>query len=163
MFISKIHLFHWKNSDSYSFSLRSSHVRIFFNHHEVVTLRRSETYTFANFMAICGGLLGLFLGVSTLSIIEFIYFSTLRMYWSFQEWKPKNIVAPFKRRPIKHITFDVPNVWIWKIAVEYFVLEFWFEFFLKKITALFSHFFYTFSIALNSFVWIKTISQKVCV
>lgn len=57
----RLHIFNLY-SDPFKFSLRSSHVRIFFNHHEVDTLRRSETYTLSNFMAICGGLLGLFLG-----------------------------------------------------------------------------------------------------
>lgn len=32
-------------------------------------------------MAICGGLLGLFLGVSVLSLFEIIFHATLRLFW----------------------------------------------------------------------------------
>ena len=34
-------------------------------------------------MAICGGLLGLFLGATVLSIIEIVYYSSLRLFWNF--------------------------------------------------------------------------------
>lgn len=63
----------------------------------MVTLRRSALYTYADFLAVCGGLMGLFLGVSALSIIEFIYRSTLRLYRMIRYFKTRNDVIPFKR------------------------------------------------------------------
>lgn len=56
----------------------------------VVTYERGARYTFADFLGICGGLLGLFLGVSALSVIEFIYYSTLRLYWKLHNTKIKH-------------------------------------------------------------------------
>lgn len=80
---------------------------ISFNNYEVRTLIRSEKYTYTDFLAICGGLLGLFLGVSTLSIIEFVYYSTLRLYCTV--WKSeksdqlKGIVENDGRNQIKSV------------------------------------------------------------
>lgn len=42
-------------------------------------MKRSELFGFTGFMANCGGLLGLFMGISVLSIIEIIYHFTLRL------------------------------------------------------------------------------------
>jgi acid-sensing ion channel, other len=54
-----------------------------------------ETYTVTQFLAICGGLLGLFLGVSLLSLIEIIYFATLRLFWIIRQPRPQKI----KKKP----------------------------------------------------------------
>lgn len=89
--------------------MQASSVKIFFRDHEVVTLKREEKYTYTDFLAVCGGLLGLFLGVSVLSIIEFIYYATLRLYLTIQQSKPENTVAPFKRSSIKCVSIDTPN------------------------------------------------------
>lgn len=43
--------------------------------------QRKETNTITDFLAACGSLLGLFLGISALSIIELIYYVTLHLYW----------------------------------------------------------------------------------
>lgn len=44
-----------------------------------IALNRTEIYTMADFMASCGGLLGLYMGISLLSIVELIYYFTLRL------------------------------------------------------------------------------------
>lgn len=69
-------------------SVHPSDVIIFFKKYTVNTLKRSEQYSYADFMAICGGLLGLFLGVSALSIIEFFYYTTVRLFCTI--WTSKN-------------------------------------------------------------------------
>lgn len=53
---------------------------ISFKENQFVTLKRSvtELYGPTDFLAKCGGILGLFMGVSFLSIIEVIYYFTLR-------------------------------------------------------------------------------------
>lgn len=52
---------------------------IFFKEHQFITSKRSELYGQTDFLANCGGLLGLFMGVSLLSIVEVIYYCTLRL------------------------------------------------------------------------------------
>lgn len=74
--------------------MQPASVSISFRDHRVVTLKREEKYTYTDFLAICGGLLGLFLGVSALSIIEFLYYATLRLFWTLREWKSTRIVVP---------------------------------------------------------------------
>lgn len=92
--------------------MQASTITIFFRDHEVVTLKRSERYTFTDFLAICGGLCGLFLGVSALSIIEFLYYSTLRLYWTLRQWKTQNAVVPYIRTaPINSVIIDIPNAY----------------------------------------------------
>lgn len=56
--------------------------------------KRTELYTVADFLAICGGLLGFFVGASMLSIIEFAYFSTIHLFWKIRLAQPRNVVAP---------------------------------------------------------------------
>lgn len=51
---------------------------ITFNDEEFVSTKRSELYNFTDFIASFGGILGVFLGVSTLSVVEIIYFLTFR-------------------------------------------------------------------------------------
>ena len=65
---------------------------------DVVTLQRSVLYTSADFLAICGGLLGLFLGISVLSIIELVYYSTLRLYWTIRRSRTETAVVLFERK-----------------------------------------------------------------
>lgn len=52
---------------------------IYFKDTEFITLKRSELYGPTDFLANCGGLLGLFMGVSLLSIVEVTYYATLRL------------------------------------------------------------------------------------
>jgi Amiloride-sensitive sodium channel len=44
-----------------------------------MTSQRSELYGRADFLANCGGLLGLFLGASVISCLEIVYFCTIRL------------------------------------------------------------------------------------
>lgn len=57
------------------------HLRIFisFKDEQFFGSRRSEIYGKTDFIANCGGIMGLFMGVSLLSIVEMVYFSTLRL------------------------------------------------------------------------------------
>lgn len=62
-------------------SCRRQYARIFisFKDNQFFASRRSELYGRADFLANCGGLLGLFMGFSLLSLIEMIYYCTLRL------------------------------------------------------------------------------------
>lgn len=46
-----------------------------------MTSKRSELYGPTDFLANCGGLLGLFMGVSLLSIVEIVYYLTIRLFY----------------------------------------------------------------------------------
>ncbi|XP_060654838.1 pickpocket protein 28 [Drosophila nasuta] len=59
--------------------MKMSRVSISFKEAQFLTSRRSELYGTTDFLANCGGLLGLFMGVSTLSIVELVYFCTVRL------------------------------------------------------------------------------------
>ncbi|XP_013199333.2 pickpocket protein 28-like [Amyelois transitella] len=56
-----------------------SRVAVFFKEPQFITSRRSELYGQTDFLANCGGLLGLFMGFSLLSLAEILYFLTLRL------------------------------------------------------------------------------------
>lgn len=43
--------------------------------------------TLTDFVSSCGGLLGLFMGVSILSIVEFVYYFSMRLFCSIQSNK----------------------------------------------------------------------------
>ncbi|CAH2043596.1 unnamed protein product, partial [Iphiclides podalirius] len=65
-----------------------SRVMIFFKEAQFITSRRSELYGQTDFLANCGGLLGLFMGFSILSVAEIIYFLTLRIVCIL--WRKRN-------------------------------------------------------------------------
>jgi acid-sensing ion channel, other len=60
---------------------------------DVFPLRRYRQMTFSDFLAQSGGMLGLFAGISMLSIIELFYFLSLRWMVSLWRW----IVKRFRR------------------------------------------------------------------
>ncbi|XP_031627361.1 pickpocket protein 28-like [Contarinia nasturtii] len=72
---------------------------IYFEDQTIETLTRVETYTYTDFLAICGGLLGLFLGISFLSIIEIVYYATLRVFWDIHLSRPETIEKSFNEKP----------------------------------------------------------------
>ncbi|KAG5682311.1 hypothetical protein PVAND_011670 [Polypedilum vanderplanki] len=54
-------------------------LKVFFKDNEFVPLKRFQLYGTVDFLANCGGLLGLFVGVSVLSIVEIFYYFILRL------------------------------------------------------------------------------------
>ncbi|XP_047022622.1 pickpocket protein 28-like [Helicoverpa zea] len=56
-----------------------SELKVFYKSPQFISMRRSELFGVTDFLANCGGLLGLFLGFSFLSLVEIIYFFTLRL------------------------------------------------------------------------------------
>lgn len=55
-----------------------------FKEAEFMAMKRSELYGLTDFIANCGGILGLFMGVSILSFVEIIYFFTVKSCSSCQ-------------------------------------------------------------------------------
>lgn len=60
---------------------------IFFRDSQFITSKRSELYGQTDFLANCGGLLGLFMGVSILSLVEVLYFFTIRVWFHVKKLK----------------------------------------------------------------------------
>lgn len=78
-------MMNWKRYmvDGVRHSVQLSKISIHYKDKKVITLKRSEFYGEAAFLANCGGLLGLFMGFSILSLVEIFYFSTIRMFCNF--------------------------------------------------------------------------------
>uniref|UniRef100_A0A182MVQ4 Pickpocket n=1 Tax=Anopheles culicifacies TaxID=139723 RepID=A0A182MVQ4_9DIPT len=55
-----------------------SYLSIHFKVSRFIPIKRSELFGISDFLANCGGVLGLFMGVSILSIVEIIYYCTLK-------------------------------------------------------------------------------------
>ncbi|XP_037032181.1 pickpocket protein 28-like [Bradysia coprophila] len=60
--------------------VHSSQLWIYFKENQFITSKRSELFGPTDFLASCGGLLGLFMGASFLSIVELLYFLSLRLW-----------------------------------------------------------------------------------
>lgn len=69
----------------------ASSISIYFGDDEFVGLKRYATHGIVGLLSNIGGLLGLFLGISALSLVEAFYFFTLRFLNDFCwiEWKKK--------------------------------------------------------------------------
>lgn len=76
--------------------------------------KRVERYTVVDFLAICGGILGLFMGFSALSVIEIIYLSTLRLFWTIYQSRLEENKEKAKQKEDKVMEFDQTN---WSQAV----------------------------------------------
>lgn len=70
---------------------------IAFGDYLVTTLKKSASCTPTDFLAACGGLLGLFLGLSALNIMQFVYRLALRAFCVLRQLNTRNKVTPFHR------------------------------------------------------------------
>lgn len=61
-------------------------VTIFFKEQQFITSERNELYGSTDFLANCGGLLGLFMGFSFLSLLEIFYFLTIRLWFNLKKF-----------------------------------------------------------------------------
>lgn len=67
------------------FSRQYARISISFSDNQFFASRRSQLYDTIDFFGNCGGLLGLFMGFSFLSVIEMVYYCTLRLYWNLKK------------------------------------------------------------------------------
>lgn len=80
-----------------------AYIMLFFKEDQFIALKRAELFGITDFIASCGGLLGLFMGVSLLSLVEIIYFCTIR--WIYR-LKGKTQVPPEANPPPIFIASD---------------------------------------------------------
>lgn len=66
--------------DNVTTTVEQGSLRFFFGSDEYTALKRYGSYDAVSFLSTCGGLLGLFLGVSVLSVVEVFYFFFMRMF-----------------------------------------------------------------------------------
>lgn len=66
-----------------------SRLSIYFKENQFITSKRSELYGITDFLANCGGIFGLFMGFSILSMVEMLYHFSLRL-WSNMTSKKSN-------------------------------------------------------------------------
>ncbi|XP_039448581.1 pickpocket protein 28-like [Culex pipiens pallens] len=64
-----------------------SYLIVYFKEPKFIAIKRSELYGDTEFLANCGGLLGLFLGVSLLSFAEILYYCTLKPFVLWWNWR----------------------------------------------------------------------------
>lgn len=66
--------------ESTFYDAKLSKVSIFFKEEEFYVSKRSELYSVFELVGTIGGLLGLYMGISVLSVLELIYYFSLRMF-----------------------------------------------------------------------------------
>ncbi|XP_055527738.1 pickpocket protein 28-like [Wyeomyia smithii] len=92
-----------------------SHLQVFLKDSQFIPIQRNELFGLTDFLANCGGLLGLFMGVSILSFVEIVYYCVIKPAILWGKAKPEQ--KPLK--PIKTVSrsieFDAKKVNIRKI------------------------------------------------
>jgi hypothetical protein len=68
------------NKCSFNFSDSVNAIYVVFKETKFMTLLRSERYGFIDFISNCGGLMGLFMGMSIVSIVEIFYYTAVFLY-----------------------------------------------------------------------------------
>lgn len=100
-----------------TFRMQPARLSIFFKEHQFITSRRSELYGQTDFLANCGGLLGLFLGVSVLSIIEVIYYFTLRLACSLRLRRNRQRKSMrLQKNQVGPLDQSIPNIMVMKCS-----------------------------------------------
>lgn len=67
---------------------------VFFRDAQFIPIKRNELFGLTDFLANCGGLLGLFMGVSILSLVEIFYYCVIKpvIIWSKSEKEDPKVV-----------------------------------------------------------------------
>lgn len=97
--------------EDYSMTKMYAKIEIVFKDSHFFNLQRDEDYDWKSFLSSCGGLLGLFLGVSLVSIIEIIYHLTLRLLCTWEMKRQTEAVRTIKVKPARqqriHIDLNI--------------------------------------------------------
>lgn len=84
-------------------------ILIAFKEQKFISIIRSETSTISEFISNCGGLLGLFMGASFLSIVELVYYPTLRLYLKLRRQTNQSVREIQIRRVTPASQADIPS------------------------------------------------------
>jgi Amiloride-sensitive sodium channel len=102
------------NSNAEIFSVVYSKLTIYFKKNHFMTSERTKLYGTAEFLANCGGLLGVFLGVSIMSLLEIAHFCTIRFYFN-RKREAKNLISENNPKKTEEIRKMIRN-----FVAEYF-------------------------------------------
>lgn len=65
-------------------------VEFYFKNSEIIPIRRSEHYSLSSLIADCGGIFALFMGCSLISLIDMIYYCTIRPILMYHNCRKKS-------------------------------------------------------------------------
>uniref|UniRef100_A0A1B0BH49 Uncharacterized protein n=1 Tax=Glossina palpalis gambiensis TaxID=67801 RepID=A0A1B0BH49_9MUSC len=74
----------WRETYEYSDS-RTARLIVYFREPQFTAIKRTIMFSISTLIANCGGIFGLFMGISSLSIIEFVYFFTMRLFSNLRQ------------------------------------------------------------------------------
>ncbi|XP_031357399.1 pickpocket protein 28-like isoform X1 [Photinus pyralis] len=74
-----------KNGSQKKMTDEYSKVQIFFRDLQFITSERNELYGLMDFLSSCGGLFGLFMGFSFISLVEIAYFVSVRLWCNYKK------------------------------------------------------------------------------
>lgn len=89
--------------------MQFARLSIFFKETQFITSKRSELYGLTDFLANCGGLLGLFMGVSILSLVEIIYYLTIRLFCNLKMRNERKRSVARRQSSIPGILVEHPS------------------------------------------------------
>jgi Amiloride-sensitive sodium channel len=100
-------------------------VNIFFSKNQFLSQQRNELHGNIDFLANCGGLLGLCLGMSVLSLLEIVYFCTIHFWFDRRKMKSRQTdnVNFFRKNRLKTsgylvIIQNLPNNYMRKTTIQ---------------------------------------------
>jgi hypothetical protein len=80
-----------------TFSNTLNQVQVYFKENQFDVKKRSERFGFIDFISNCGGLMGLFMGISLLSIVEILHYFLYFLWELFSKlFRQNNRVFDFK-------------------------------------------------------------------
>lgn len=79
-----------KFDEWFCFSVSFSRLIVSFKSEMLVPLVRIENYTWADILSYIGGFCGLFVGTSLVSIVELLYYFTIRAYFRYRNNRNPN-------------------------------------------------------------------------
>ncbi|XP_037826366.1 pickpocket protein 28-like [Lucilia sericata] len=80
----------------------TSRVTVYYRESQFTAIKRTVLYDLTQLIANCGGIFGLFMGISMLSVIEFIYFFSLRLLNNFRKRK-------LIQKKLEELEMEIPN------------------------------------------------------
>lgn len=81
-----------------------SEIEVHYEDSEFLAMKRHLAYSFADFISQIGGILGCFLGISIFSVIEIIYFCTVKMLKGLKKEKKEKRMEKQQQRRIQIMT-----------------------------------------------------------
>ena len=131
-FVEIIHCYNWtiyyrfNNENAHRLTTESlpAEIIVKFKDSEFFSVVRKKQFSNIDFLSYCGGILGLFAGISVLSIFELFYYFTIRVVGdSYKAWKSCKVIPIKSRQRVSKETFQKENT-ITKVVKTYLLRYF---------------------------------------